>query len=98
MSVVIIGGNECMVRQYVDLCSEYRFKAKVYPKLTGSMRAIGNPNLLVLFTNTVSHKMAISACQEAKRNQIPVERVHSSSASALHSVLMSYKQTGEEVQ
>ena len=31
MSVVIVGGNECMVRQYKELCSEYRCKAKIYP-------------------------------------------------------------------
>lgn len=33
MSVVILGGNECMVRQYKDLCREYRCSAKVIPKM-----------------------------------------------------------------
>ena len=28
MSVVIIGGNECMVHQYKNLCREYRCDAK----------------------------------------------------------------------
>lgn len=99
MSVVIVGGNERMSCQYADICKNCGCRAKVFTKENGSLKKkIGNPDLLILFTNTVSHKMAISACQEAKRNQIPVERVHSSSASALHSVLMSYKQTGEEVQ
>ena len=37
---------------------------------------------MILFTNTVSHKMVISASQEAKRNNVPVARVHSSSACA----------------
>ena len=32
MSVVIIGGNECMVRQYKDLCQEYSCDAKVFPE------------------------------------------------------------------
>lgn len=32
MSVVIIGGNECMVRRYKDLCQEFRCDAKVFPK------------------------------------------------------------------
>lgn len=35
MSVVIIGGNECMSRRYVDVCRDYRCKAKVYPKESG---------------------------------------------------------------
>lgn len=45
MSVVIIGGNECMVRNYKTLCEEYRCKAKVYPKLTGGLKGIGTPVL-----------------------------------------------------
>ncbi len=54
MSVVIVGGNECMVRQYKELCREYKCKAKIYPKMAGSLKNIGMPDLLVLFTNTVS--------------------------------------------
>lgn len=57
MSVAIIGGNECMVRQYKKLCGEYQCKAKVYPKMTNGLRDIGTPDLLVLFTNTVSHTL-----------------------------------------
>ncbi|MEE1329911.1 MAG: DUF2325 domain-containing protein, partial [Acutalibacteraceae bacterium] len=35
MSVVIVGGNECMERRYKELCLEYSCKAKVYTKMTG---------------------------------------------------------------
>ena len=88
MSVVIIGGNERMVCQYADICKCHGCKAKVFAKEHGSVRKkIGCPDLLILFTNTVSHKMVNTAVQEAKRNNIPVARIHSSSASALHSVL-----------
>ena len=96
MSVVIIGGNERMVCQYADICKCHGCKAKVFAKEHGSVRKkmsaamskqIGSPDLIVLFTNTVSHKMVNTAIQEAKRNNIPVARIHSSSASALHSVL-----------
>ena len=83
MSVVIIGGNERMVCQYTDIC-----KAKVFAKENGSLKKkIGCPDLLILFISTVSHKMVISVTQEAKKNQIPVARVHTSSATALHAVL-----------
>ena len=58
MSVVIVGGNECMTRHYINLCGEYNCKAKVYSKMTSSLKNIGSPDLLVLFTNTVSHKAA----------------------------------------
>ena len=76
MSVVIIGGNERMVCQYM------------FPKEHGSVKKkIGNPDLMILFTNTVSHKMVITASQEAKKNNIPIARIHTSSATALRSVL-----------
>lgn len=63
-------------------------KAKVFPKEHGSVKKkIGNPDLMILFTNTVSHKMVITASQEAKKNNIPIARIHTSSATALRSVL-----------
>ena len=71
MSVVIIGGNERMVCQYTDICKDYGCKAKVFPKEHGSVKKkIGNPDLMILFTNTVSHKMVITASQEAKKNNL----------------------------
>lgn len=88
MSVVIVGGNERMACQYADICKGYGCKAKVFTKESGSLRKkMGCPDLLILFTNTVSHKMVISASQQAKRNHIPLAHVHTSSACALHSVL-----------
>ena len=85
MSVVIIGGNERMVCQYTDICRDFGCKAKVFAKENGPMKKkIGCPDLLILFTNTVS------ASQEAKRNRIPIARVHTSSGAALRSVLEQY--------
>ena len=76
MSVVIVGGNERMVCQYMDIWENGSLKKK-----------LGTPDYLLLFTSTVSHKMMLSASKEAKRNNIPIAYVPSSSASALHSVL-----------
>lgn len=88
MSVVIVGGNECMVGQYEKVCSLHGYKAKVFAKENGNFRKkLGNPNLLVLFTNTVSHKMVKTALDVAKKNQIPVERLHTSSIAALDTML-----------
>ena len=88
MSIVIVGGNEGMACQYESICKEYGCKAKVFTKENGSLkRKLGCPDLLILLTNTVSHKMVISASQEAKRNHVPIARVHGSSAASLHSVL-----------
>ena len=91
MSIVIVGGNERMVCQYQNICKNYGCKAKVFAKENGPIRKkIGNPDLLILFTNTVSHKMVLAAAQEAKRNNIPVARIHTSSAAALKGVLNEY--------
>ncbi len=90
MSVVIIGGNECMERRYLDTCKAYGCKAKVFTKMKGEMRNMfGNPDLIILFTNTVSHKMVACANCEAKRCCARVERCHSSSLSALKNILNS---------
>ena len=88
MSVVIVGGHECMVCQYEDICKSHGCKAKVFVKERGALKKkLGCPDLLILFTNAVSHKMVISAVEEAKRSRVPIARVHSSSASALSQAL-----------
>lgn len=89
MSIVIVGGNERMEREYVDICGKYGCKAKVFTKENGSFRKkIGSPDLLVVFTNTVSHKMLISASQEAKKRRVPIAHLKTGSASALNDLLL----------
>ena len=66
-------------------------KAKVFAKEKGAMKKkIGAPDLMILFTGTVSHKMVNCAVEEAKKKSIPVCRCHTSSASALESILREY--------
>ncbi|MDY4515234.1 MAG: DUF2325 domain-containing protein [Lachnospiraceae bacterium] len=91
MSIVIIGGNECMVCQYKKICRDYGCRVKVYAKEKGCLRKkLGKPDLMILFTNTVSHKMVNCAVSEAKRNKIQMVRTHASSVSALTDVLETY--------
>ncbi len=86
--LVIIGGHDCMVCRYKELCAQYHCKVKVFTQVPGNLRQqIGTPDLLVLFTNTVSHRMIDCAVAEAKRKQIDVVRSHSSSAAALRQIL-----------
>lgn len=87
MSVVIIGGNECMERRYIDLCKSYSFKAKVYTKMKAGMKDIGCPDLLVLFTSTMSHKMLRSVLSSSRNENMSIERCHTSSISALKNIL-----------
>lgn len=88
MSVVILGGNECMERQYKDLCREYQCTAKVFIKpASGLKNRLGSPDLTVFFTNTMSHKMLRSAMSELKGTNTIIAHSRSSSMSALRSIL-----------
>lgn len=88
MSVVIVGGNECMVRKYKELCKEYQCSAKVFAKNKGSLRnKVGSPDLLVLFTSTMSHRMVRCALNETRGKDTVVARAQTSSMAALRSIL-----------
>lgn len=76
-----------MVRNYKELCSEYNCKAKVYPKMATGLKKLGLPDLLVLFTSTMSHKMVRCALSEVKGGNTRIARSHSSSISALKNIL-----------
>ena len=90
MSVVIVGGNECMARRYEDLCAAYACKAKVFMKTVKGIQDFGSPDLLVLFTSTMSHKMLHHANEQAKKRNIRIARCPSSSMAALKNVLDSH--------
>ena len=91
MSVVIVGGNDKMIRPYEDLCKNYKCKAKVFTQPSSNLREkIGRPDLMILFTNTVCHKMIVTATQTAGKNNIEIARSHSSSATALKKILSQY--------
>ena len=88
MSIVIIGGHDRMVRQYETICKKHNCKAKIFTQMPSCLnKKIGNPDLVVLFTNTVSHKMVRCAVSEAKNKNIEVVRSHSSSRAALTEIL-----------
>ena len=70
MSVVFIGGNDRMHQLYRQACKQYGYKAKIFTQMENDFRKkIGSPDMMILFTNTVSHKMVYSALSEAKRCQ-----------------------------
>ena len=96
MSVVIIGGNECMEGRYKQLCKKYNGKAKVFTKTKGALkRQIGNPDLLIMFIDTVSHKMMLSAKGAAERGDTEIVHAKSSSISSLKNILEEYTKSAE---
>lgn len=88
MSVVIVGGHDRMVSQYKQICRNFKCKAKVFTQMSAEFgKQVGSPDLLVLFTNTVSHKMVRAAVEGARGTRTEVVRCHASSQSALADIL-----------
>ena len=77
-----------MVCQYKKICKDYHCKAKIFTQMSGNLKnMIGSPDLLILFTNTVSHKMVKCAVDEAGRCNADIVRCHTSSGAALNEIL-----------
>lgn len=97
MSVVILGGNECMERRYKELCRDYRCTVKVFTKPAGGLKnKLGQPDLMIFFTSTMSHKLVQGALSELKGTPTRIERCHTSSLSALRGILEKHTREGEE--
>ena len=75
-----------MTRRYIDLCESYSCKAKVYPKMTNGLKEVGRPDLMILFTGTVSPKMVKCALSDIGVGT-KIARSHTSSVSALRNIL-----------
>ena len=91
MSIVIMGGNDCMRRRYIDVCRNHGCKAKVFIHMKKDLtHRIGSPDLIILFTSTASHQLAMHAMDEAKRCKVAIEHCHSSSLSALQKILQTH--------
>ena len=81
-----------MHRQYKSICSTYGCDVKVYTQAQHNLEyTIGQPDLIVLFTNPVSHKVAKSAREKAARDDIALVQSHSGSGSALKTILANAK-------
>ncbi len=88
MSVVIIGGIDRMICHYKNVCKKYNCKAKVFTQMAPNMGSqIGSPDVVIVFTNTVSHKMVYCAVSEAEKSNAEIIRCHSSSKNALNGIL-----------
>ena len=84
MSVVIVGGHDRMVAQYKKICKSYKCKVKVFTQMRADFnKQIGSPDVLVLFTSTVSHKMVRCALDEVDSDRTDIVRCHTSSGTAL---------------
>ncbi len=83
-----------MHSEYERTCKQLGHKIKIFTQMKARFsKAIGCPDVLVIFTNTVSHKMVKAASIEAKRRNIPIVRCHTSSKCALENTIKNIQNT-----
>ncbi len=91
MSVVIVGGHDRMVRKYKEICESFKCRHKIFTHMKSDLTGqIGNADLIVLFTSTMSHKMLKSAVSAAEKNNIKLIYSKTGSSSALNDILRTY--------
>jgi hypothetical protein len=88
MNIVIIGGNDCMECRYKAICKEHACKAKIFTQPKKNLDSlIGNPDMIVLFTNPVAHEMVAIAKKKAAQKDILLVQSHCGSGNALQNIL-----------
>lgn len=93
MSIVIVGGHDRMHCKYKEICKKFGCKCKVFTQCPANFRnQIGSPDMVIVFTKTVAHKMLATASIQAEKSGAVVRHCNSSSACALNDVLCEYFQ------
>ncbi len=88
MSIVIVGGHDRMHCRYKEICKSHGCKCKVFTQCPRYFKdQLGFPDLCVVMTGTVSHKMVILASEHAAKTGMTIRHCHSSSATALNNFL-----------
>ena len=91
MSIVIVSGHDRMHCQYKHICKNHGCKCKVFTQCPANFQnQIGSPDLIIVFTKTVAHKMLNVASIQAKRTNTAIKHCNSSSACALNEALSEY--------
>lgn len=88
MSVVIVGGHDRMECRYKEICKKHGCKCKVFTQYPADFKnQIGSPDIIIIFTKTVAHKMVSIASEQAEKANALIRHCHSSSACALNEAL-----------
>lgn len=88
MCIALVGGMDRLKPEYMEICREAGHEVKCITKnqrnFTGK---IGNPDLILVFTNKISRSARDKAIMFAKRKDIPFEMLHSCGVSSLKEFL-----------
>lgn len=88
LSSVVMTEWSVSIRKFVNLINvKQRYSLRCLPIWTSRLV---HPDLCILFTNTVSHKMVRCAVDEAEKKKFKIVRCHTSSGSALEGILLEH--------
>lgn len=77
-----------MYCRYKEICKKHGCKCKVFTQCPADFKnKIGSPDVVIVFTKTVAHKMVNIASEQAQKAGALIKHCHSSSACALNDVL-----------
>ena len=88
MRAALVGGMDRLRRDYIDTAKHLKVSLKVFTGQESGIRGqLGNLDMIILFTDKVSHAARATAVQHAKSNDIPLRMIHSSGVTALRKCL-----------
>lgn len=88
MCAALIGGMDRLKRDYINAAKKEGIKLKVFTgKESRIAPKIGDADMVIIFTNKVSHDARREAMGHAKSNSIPVHMLHSCGVSTLKTCL-----------
>ncbi len=88
MKLAVLGGIKSLEAEYKKILKSNRIKAKVMNTMVPSFdKVIGNVDGVIMFTDTVSHKMALSCSKLCKKREICLIRHHKGSLNSLFKAL-----------
>ena len=91
MSIVIVVGHDRMHCRYKEICGKYGCKCKVFTQFPANFKnQIGSPDMVVVFTGTVAHKMVGVVSEQAQKKGAVLKHSHCSSGSALQEAINEY--------
>lgn len=88
MCITLIGGMDRLKADYMATAQANGHELKCISRNERNFtNKIGNPDVLLIFTNKISHEAKRKAFQTAKSRGIPLEMLHSCGVSSLKEFL-----------
>lgn len=88
MCVTLVGGMDRLKAEYMAVANQHGCRLKcVVRNERNFQEKIGAPDMLIVFTNKISHEAKRKASDIARSRKIPIKLVHSCGVSTLRECL-----------